>query len=110
MMKLLRLYINGSSILESVIALSVLSVVVYLSISIFSNCYSLIETVESTIDRQKARALFYEYQFIDRYNLKDLERINIDDQMVSTNLTKLTITVIDSIKDANTKIYYINER
>lgn len=101
--------INGNSILESVIALSIISVCLYIAVLVYSSVFSPKTAPKFYVTSNKLDELFFLMQIKDdSISNIDNNGLIIEDEYINTHLKHVTVTYKDSIKNSFKKEYYIN--
>ncbi|MCV9932932.1 hypothetical protein OIU80_11635 [Flavobacterium sp. LS1R47] len=108
-MALLKKYyrFQANSILESVIALTIISVCLYFSIIIFARVYTPSTSIRFYTTQNKANELFFLKEIRNDSLLEENENFQIEEEVLNNNLKKIYITSKDSAQFKFKKIFYV---
>lgn len=110
MMEFLRKYINikAESILESVIALSIISICLYISVLVYTAVFTPKTSSKFYISRNKVSSLYYQSQiYPDSLEFND-ESFLIEKEWLSTSLQKIKIKSKDTLLNPIAIEYYLS--
>ena len=104
-MKLLKKYCEANSLLESVIALTIISICIYITIMVYANVFS-----------PKTSTLYYSHQnkINEQFFLLQLgeeitsDNIKLKENWLNTNLREVEIKYTDSLNTTISNTFYIN--
>lgn len=104
-MKLLKKHYKANSLLESVIALTIISICIYISIMVYANVFS-----------PKTSTLYYSHQnkINEQFFLLQLQEeitassVKIEENWLNTNLKEVQVKFTDSLATEMNKTFYIN--
>lgn len=100
--------ISANSILESVIALSIISICLYIAIVVYASVFSPKTTPKFYGTQNKLDELFFLTQVQDdSINNLDDDNLKIDEEIITVNLKQISIEYKDSVKNRFHKSYYI---
>lgn len=102
--------LNGNSILESVIALTIISICLYFSILIFSTVFNPKTSAKFYNTQFKLNEIFFLSQIKNDslINEDTNENLIIEEEIINENLKKININYKDNSKIKIEKSYYIN--
>jgi hypothetical protein len=102
--------VSGNSILESVIALSIISVCLYIAIMVYASVFSPRTSPKFYSTYNKLDELFFLSQVqSDSINTIENDNLTIEEELINTNLKQVTIKYKDSSKIDFEKSYYIQQ-
>lgn len=104
-MKLLKKYCEANSLLESVIALTIISICIYITIMVYANVFS-----------PKTSTLYYSHQnkINEQFFLLQIgeeitsDNIILKENWLNTNLKEVEIKYTDSLNATISNTFYIN--
>lgn len=100
--------ISANSILESVIALSIISICLYIAIVVYASVFSPKTTPKFYGTQNKLDEMFFLMQVQDdSINNLDDDNLKIDEEIINVNLKQISIEYKDSVKNRFHKSYYI---
>lgn len=108
-MALLRKYYKANSLIESVIALTIISICLFIAILVYSHVFSPKTSTQHYNKQNILNQQFYELQLNDE-NVNS-ETISMEENWLNTNLREVSVQVKDSVEsDLKAKFYlYSNE-
>lgn len=106
-LKKLNKKIVANSIIESVVALTIISICLYLAMVIFSNVLTPKRSPKFYNSQNKLNSLFYELQLNNDSITNELENISIDNEPLNENLYKLKIKYKDSSQIEFERSFYL---
>jgi hypothetical protein len=108
-MELLKRYfrLKANSILESVIALSIISICLFIAVMVYSVVFTPKTSSAFYVSKNKADELFFLMQLEQDSIYSNEEDYSIKEEWQSTFLKKVTITAKDSTSVSGEKKYYI---
>lgn len=107
-MEWLKKYCKANSILESVIALAIISICLYIAMMVYANVLSKKTSIVSYSQQNKMNEMFYLLQVAaDSLEMENQENINVE--WINTNLQEITIKSEDTSDYAIKKHFYINK-
>lgn len=99
-------YIKATSILESVIALSIISICLYIAMMVLAVVFSPKTSPKFYNSQNKANALFYEMQ-LNHDSVIEIDSFQIDKEIINSNIDKILVTYKDSAKFKFKKSFYL---
>jgi len=100
--------VSGNSILESVIALSIISVCLFIALLVYASVFSQKTSPRFYNSRNQTDELFFLMQVQDDSLANgDDENIIVEEEFLNANLKKVTVKRKDSIQAVAEKSYYI---
>lgn len=99
--------VKASSILESVIALTIISICLYVAVLIFAVAFSPKTSAKFYITQQRANELFYEIQ-VGKDSLMENLNAEVETELLQQHLTKVNIVFKDSLNSKWERSYYLN--
>jgi len=101
--------VKANSLLESVVALSIISVCLYIAILVYASIFS----PKTSIKKYSSQNKIYEAFFISQVDQDSLLDKYLNDQWVideeiENNLKKITVKYKDSLQSYQAKQFYIN--
>lgn len=99
--------VKASSILESVIALTIISICLYVAVLIFAVAFSPKTSAKFYVTQQRANELFYELQVGEDSLIENLNA-EIETGLLKKHLMQVNITVSDSLDSKLERNYYLN--
>lgn len=107
-MEWLKKYCKANSILESVIALAIISICLYIAMMVYANVFSKKTSIVSYSQQNKMNEMFYLLQVAsDSLEMENQDNINVE--WINTNLQEITIKSEDTSDYAIKKHFYINK-
>jgi hypothetical protein len=98
----------GNSLLESVIALTIISVCLYVAVLVYASVFSSKTTPKFYGTNNKLDELFFLMQVQnDSINYSNEDNLKFEEEIINTNLKKVTIKYKDSVKNTFEKSYYV---
>lgn len=104
LMPLLKKYCKANSILESVIALAIISTCIYIALMVYANVFSPKNSIAAYGYQNQIQEVFFNIQC---GNEIENSNININNEWLNTHLKKITIEYQDSLKNTTTEYMYI---
>lgn len=104
-MLVLRKYYKATSIIESVIALTIISICIYIAIMVYANVFSPKTSIKHYSHQNEINEQFYLMQLQDE---NKLENIETTENWLNTYLKEVTLTYTDSLSSNVTKTVYIH--
>lgn len=104
----LKKYYKANSILESVIALAIISICLYIAMMVYANVFSKKTSIVAYSQQNKMNEMFYLLQVSDD-SLQTVNEENINIEWINTNLQEITIESADSSDYGIKKHFYINK-
>lgn len=98
--------VSGNSILESVIALSIISVCLYVAIVVYAAVFTPKTTAKFYGTNNKLDEIFFLMQ-VQNDSVNSIDNLTIEDEWITTSLKQVTIKYKDSAKIDFEKKYYI---
>jgi hypothetical protein len=105
------MYVKANSILESVIALSIISICLYFSILIFATVFSHRSSTKFYDTQNKVNEMFYLSQ-LKRDSLEYENEENdliIEEENINEGINKISISLKDSLKMKFEKEFYVQK-
>lgn len=113
-MQLLKKYckIKANSLLESVIALTIISICLYFAVMIFATVYTPKTSAKFYNTQNKVNELFYLYQLRNDsiYYENENENLLINEETISNTLKKISIQYKDSSQFKFEKSFYVQNK
>lgn len=103
-MKLLKRYCKANSIIESVIALSIISICIYIVIMVYAQVFSPKTSVKQYANQNQLLEKFYLMQLGLDYSVENIET---SENWINTNLKEVQLEYLDSISVKSIKKVYI---
>lgn len=111
-MKLLKKHINpkASSLLESVVSLSLISICIYVSILVYSLAFNEKITLQSHLNTLESYKIFYESSINEDLDTDSIPKsLNYEEEWLSTDFKLIRIRYNDSVGNHHSRKYYVNE-
>ncbi len=103
--------VNANSLLESVIALTIISVCLYFAVMIFASVYTPKTSAKFYSTQNKVNELFYLSQVKnDSIANDENENLLIEEETVNENLKKVSVQYKDSTQFKFEKTFYVQKR
>ena len=103
-MQLLKKYYKANSIIESVIALSIISICIYIVIMVYSNVFSAKTSVKQYATQNRLHEKFYLMELgLD----ERIENLEVSEVWINTHLKEVQLNYTDSISVKSIKKVYI---
>ncbi|PAM93708.1 hypothetical protein B4N84_15640 [Flavobacterium sp. IR1] len=99
--------VSANSLLESVIALTIISVCLYFAILIFASVYTPKTTAKFYSTQNKVNELFYLAQINNDSVANEYENLIIEEEPVNDNLKKVIVQYKDSTEFKFEKSFYV---
>jgi len=99
--------VSANSLLESVIALTIISVCLYFAILIFASVYTPKTTAKFYSTQNKVNELFYLAQINNDSIANEYENLIIEEEPVNDNLKKVIVQYKDSTEFKFEKSFYV---
>lgn len=102
-------FFRANSILESMIALTIISVCLYIAILIFAQVFSIKTSAKYYTSRSSVNELFYLFDLksdsmvFENYNAN----LKIEEDFLNNSLKEITVEYTDSTKNIYRKVFYI---
>lgn len=107
-MKLLKKYIKANSMLESVIAIALISACIYISLLVCNQVFSKKLEEDINFEEKKMNNIFYELQ-VGTDSIYNSNIYSIDEQNDGVNMKIININPMEGAKVKNKKQFYVNE-
>jgi hypothetical protein len=107
-MALLKKYFSANSLLESVMALAIISTCLYIAIMVYANVFTKKTSIIAYSNQNSMNEMFYLLQ-VSEDSLQQVNTENISSEWINSNLQEITIKSVDSINLGIKKHFYINE-
>jgi hypothetical protein len=107
-MALLKKYYSANSLLESVMALAIISTCLYIAIMVYANVFTKKTAIIAYSNQNKMNEMFYLLQ-VSEDSLQQVNNENINSEWINTNLQEITIKSTDSLDLGINKHFYINK-
>lgn len=104
-MQLLKKYYKANSIIESVIALTIISICIYVAIMVYANVFSPKTSIKQYSHQNKINEQFYLLQLQDETSIENIE---ITENWLNTYLKEVTFIYKDSLFSNTSKTVYIH--
>lgn len=104
-MLLLKKYYKANSIIESVIALTIISICIYISIMVYANVFSPRTSIHQYSHQNEVNEQFYLLQLQEEASVENIE---ITENWLTTYLKEVTLTYKDSLTSDVSKTVYIH--
>lgn len=104
-MLLLKKYYKANSIIESVIALTIISICIYIAIMVYANVFSPKTSIHYYSHQNQINEQFYLLQLQDE---TPIENIETTENWLNTYLKEVTIMYKDSLSSNVSKTVYIH--
>lgn len=104
-MPLLKKYYKANSIIESVIALTIISICIYIAIMVYANVFSPKTSIKHYSHQNEINEQFYLLQLQEETKIENIE---ITEDYLNTYLKEVTITYKDSLSANVSKTVYIH--
>lgn len=102
--------VNANSLLESVIALTIISICLYFAVMIFASVYTPKTSAKFYSTQNKVNELFYLSQIKnDSIANDENENLLIEEESVNENLKKISVQYKDSTKFKFEKTFYVQK-
>jgi len=102
--------VSANSLLESVIALTIISVCLYFAIMIFASVYTPKTSAKFYSTQNKVNELFYLSQIkIDSIANDENENLLIEEESINENLKKISVQYKDSTQFQFEKTFYVQK-
>lgn len=108
-MALLKKYckLPANSLLESVIALTIISICLYFAVLIFASVYTPKTSAKFYSTQNKVNELFYLSELENDSITTENEKIQIEEENINEDLKKIRITYKDSVQFKFEKNFYV---
>lgn len=104
-MLLLKRYCKANSIIESVIALTIISICIYIAIMVYANVFSPKTSIKQYSHQNELNEQFYLMQLQEETTQENIE---VTEDWLNTYLKEVTLTYKDSLSTNVTKTVYIH--
>ncbi|MGV7108111.1 hypothetical protein [Flavobacterium sp. U410] len=104
-MEFLKKYCKANSIIESVMALTIISICIYIAILVYANVFTPKTSMAHYSKQNILSRQFYELQL--QEELPNTKDISVEENWLNTNLKEVTVQYKDSIDKKIQKQFYI---
>ncbi|AWM15201.1 hypothetical protein DI487_15935 [Flavobacterium sediminis] len=104
-MGFLKKYYKANSIIESVMALTIISICIYIAILVYANVFTPKTSMAHYSKQNILSRQFYELQL--QEELPNTAIISVEENWLNTNLKEVTVQYKDSIDKSIQKQFYI---
>ncbi|MCO6173432.1 hypothetical protein NHF50_00080 [Flavobacterium sp. NRK F10] len=104
-MGFLKKYYKANSIIESVMALTIISICIYIAILVYANVFTPKTSMAHYSKQNILSRQFYELQL--QEELPNTAIISVEENWLNTNLKEVTVQYKDSIDKSVQKQFYI---
>ena len=104
-MLLLKRYYKANSIIESVIALTIISICIYIAIMVYAKVFSPKTSIKQYSHQNELNEQFYLMQLQEETTIENIETT---ENWINTYLKEVTLTYKDSLSTNVTKTVYIH--
>ena len=101
----LKKYYKANSILESVIALTIISICLFIAIIVYSQVFSVSTSLQHFNKQNLVNQQFYEMQL--NLGNNNSERIELEERWINTNLKEISAHLVDSLDNNLTAKFYL---
>ncbi|WP_431244373.1 hypothetical protein ACQ9BO_08680 [Flavobacterium sp. P21] len=102
--------LSANSLLESVIALTIISICLYFAVLIFASVYTPKTSAKFYSTQNKVNELFYLSELENDSIRNENEKIRIEEEVINENLKKIAVEYKDSIQFKFEKSFYVQTK